>query len=64
MDLEFDDVSLAYWKTRKTVIHNINLKLKSEKIPVVGSNGSGKTTIIKGTLALTELIHGTIRDVS
>ncbi len=61
MDLEFDDVSLAYWKTRKTVIHNINLKLKSEKIAIVGSNGSGKTTIIKGILGLTELIHGTIR---
>ncbi len=61
MDLELDGVSLAYRRTRKNILSNLNLKLDSEKIAVVGPNGSGKTTIIKGIIGLTEITSGSIR---
>ena len=44
-DLEFNDVSFAY-ETDKTVLHNISFKAPSGSvIALVGSSGSGKSTI-------------------
>ncbi|MCR5698854.1 MAG: ABC transporter ATP-binding protein/permease [Treponemataceae bacterium] len=44
-EIEFDNVTFGY-TDEKTVLHNITLKAKAgQKIALVGSTGSGKTTI-------------------
>ncbi len=45
-----------------TVLDNLNIKLKKEKILVVGNNGSGKTTFIKCILNFLKY-HGSIKIV-
>lgn len=46
--IEFENVSFSYPGTNKNVLNKINLKLEEgQKIAIVGSNGSGKTTMIK-----------------
>lgn len=45
-EVVFDDVTFGY-KAEKNVLHNINIHAKpGQKIALVGSTGSGKTTII------------------
>jgi ABC-type Mn2+/Zn2+ transport system ATPase subunit len=61
MELELNDVSLTYSKGMKNVLSDINLHIDSEKIAIVGSNGSGKTTIIKGIMGLATTTRGEIR---
>ncbi len=47
-EIEFRGVSFTYPNSRKMVLKNINLKIKSgEKIAIVGHNGAGKTTLVK-----------------
>ena len=60
-EMEFVDVSLSYPNLNKNVLSNINLQIKAEKVAIVGSNGSGKTTIIKAAMGLAKITHGVIK---
>ena len=47
-DIELKDLSFTYPGNSEKTIKNINLKInKGEKIALVGSNGTGKTTLVK-----------------
>jgi ATP-binding cassette subfamily B protein/ATP-binding cassette subfamily C protein len=47
-EIEFSNVSFAYPNTKKNVLEDITLHIKSgEKIAIVGHNGAGKTTLAK-----------------
>ena len=51
--ISFSNVSYRYPLTNKYVIKNLNLEIKrGQKIAIVGSNGSGKSTFIKLLLGL------------
>lgn len=46
--IEFRNVSFAYEGSTKPVLKGVNFKIRAdEKIALVGSNGAGKTTIVK-----------------
>lgn len=60
-NIEFRNVSFAYTKTSKPVIDNLSFKIKSgKKFAIVGTSGSGKSTIIKLLLGLYEPTEGEI----
>ena len=45
-DIEFRDVTFSYGHESKTVLHNLNLKIKAgDNVALVGPSGGGKTTI-------------------
>jgi ABC-type multidrug transport system fused ATPase/permease subunit len=47
-EIEFENVSFTYPGSKKLVLKNINLNLKTgQDIAIVGPNGAGKTTLIK-----------------
>ena len=57
--LEFKSVSFAY--DGKEIVRKINCSLgKGEYMCVVGENGSGKTTFVKGILGLKKASEGKI----
>jgi len=59
-ELEFEDVTFAY-NDRKAVIENLSLHIPAGKtIAIVGSTGSGKSTLVKLLLRLYEVQSGTI----
>ena len=59
-ELEFKDVSFAY-QGRTAVIENLSLHIPAGKtIAIVGSTGSGKSTLVKLLLRLYEVHSGTI----
>jgi ATP-binding cassette subfamily B protein len=59
-ELEFNDVSFAY-QGRTPVIENLSLHIPAGKtIAIVGSTGSGKSTLVKLLLRLYEVHSGTI----
>lgn len=59
--IEFRNVSFKYPNTEQYVLKNINAKISSkDKLSVVGTNGSGKTTFIKLILRLYEPTSGEI----
>lgn len=59
--IEFKDVSFAYPGSKNNILKNFNLIIKpSEKIALVGENGSGKTTIIKLLCRLYDVDKGDI----
>lgn len=46
-EIEFEDVSFSYEEGGKKILQHISFKIsKGEKIAIIGSNGSGKTTMI------------------
>ena len=47
--IEYQNVTISYWKW--DVIKDLTAKIKG-KVFIIGSNGSGKTTIIKATVGL------------
>lgn len=60
-DVEFRNVSFRYPNTETYALRNINLKFKiGEKLAIVGSNGSGKTTFIKLLCRLYDPCEGEI----
>jgi ABC-type multidrug transport system fused ATPase/permease subunit len=59
--IKFDGVYFKYPNKTDYALKNINLEIKkNDKIAIVGSNGSGKTTIIKLIIRLYEVEKGTI----
>jgi len=59
-ELKFNDVSFAY-QGRTPVIENLSLHIPAGKtIAIVGSTGSGKSTLVKLLLRLYEVHSGTI----
>ena len=47
-EIKFENVSFVYPGSKKLVLKNINLTIKTNQdIPIVGPNGAGKTTLIK-----------------
>lgn len=59
-ELEFENVSFAY-NGRNPVIENLSLHIPAGKtIAIVGSTGSGKSTLVKLLLRLYEVQSGTI----
>lgn len=48
LEIEFKNVSFKYPHTDKWILRNFNFKIsKGEKLAIVGTNGAGKTTIVK-----------------
>ncbi len=59
--IEFNNVSFTYPDSKRPILKNFNLKIKSgEKIALVGENGAGKSTIIKLLLRFYDVTDGTI----
>jgi ABC-type multidrug transport system fused ATPase/permease subunit len=60
-EIEFKNVTFEYPRTGKTIIKNLNLKIrKGEKVAIVGHNGAGKTTMIRLLLRLYRVQQGEI----
>lgn len=58
--IEFCNVNLGY--KNKTVLKDLNFSIKEKTfLGLVGANGSGKTTILKGILGLLKPMKGTIK---
>jgi zinc transport system ATP-binding protein len=58
--IEFCNVTLGYGN--KTVLKDLNIAIKEKTfLGLVGANGSGKTTILKGILGLLKPLKGTIK---
>jgi ATP-binding cassette, subfamily B, bacterial len=59
-EIEFKNVTFAY-KDRQTILRNISLNIPAGKtIAIVGSTGSGKSTLVKLLLRLYEIKSGKI----
>lgn len=59
-EIQFDNVSFSYGD--KPVLHNINLKVEPGRmVALVGSSGSGKTTVTNLLLRFYDPSHGAIR---
>jgi branched-chain amino acid transport system ATP-binding protein len=58
--LEFDHVSVGYKDL--TVVHDVSFRVdEGEVVSLVGSNGAGKTTILRTIAGLLQPTHGGIR---
>ena len=61
-DIEFKNVSFAYGSDGNRVIKNINFKIKSgETIGIIGSTGSGKSSLIHLIPRLYDVCEGEVR---
>lgn len=61
-EIEFDDVSFKYADSEQSILQNINFKVKKgEKVAIIGSTGSGKSTIMNLLLRFYDTTEGTIK---
>lgn len=61
-NLEFDQVSFAYYSHETEVLHEISFEVRSGKrVALVGSSGSGKSTLMRLALRLWDPTKGIIR---
>ncbi len=59
--IEFRNVSFRYGSSSEYALKNVNVKLdNTDRIAIVGENGSGKSTFIKLLLRLYDPVEGTI----
>ena len=59
--LEFKDVSFKYPESKRYILKNFNLTIRSgEKVALVGENGAGKSTLIKLILRFYDATEGEI----
>lgn len=59
--IEFDSVYFKYPNSKNYTLKNVSFKInRGEKIAIIGSNGAGKTTIIKLLIRLYEINKGKI----
>ncbi|MCA9749462.1 MAG: ABC transporter ATP-binding protein, partial [Romboutsia sp.] len=60
--IDFEYVSYSYPSSNRLILNNLNLAIqKGEKIGIVGTNGAGKTTIIKILLQIFSPNHGVLK---
>ncbi|SHO50854.1 ABC transporter ATP-binding protein [Anaerocolumna xylanovorans] len=60
--IEYKGVSFSYPGTERPVLNNINFAIeKKEKVAIVGTNGAGKSTMIKLLLRLYDVNSGEIQ---
>lgn len=61
LEIEFRNVSFKYPNTERYILKNFNFKInKGEKVAIVGTNGAGKTTIVKLICGLFKPTEGEI----
>ncbi|WP_066499802.1 ABC transporter ATP-binding protein [Abyssisolibacter fermentans] len=61
LEIEFKNVSFKYPKTDKYVFKNLNLHIpKNQRLGIVGTNGVGKSTLIKLIVGLYDVNEGEI----
>lgn len=61
-EVEFENVSYHYPKEEKDVVKNFNLQVKEgECIAIVGSSGSGKSTVINLLIGLIDPTDGSVK---
>ena len=60
-DIEFEDVSFSYVKDTEPALKNISFSIKKgEKVAIIGSTGSGKSSLIQLIPRLYDVSHGKI----
>lgn len=61
-EIEFDDVSFKYTDSEQYILRNIDFKVKKgEKVAIIGSTGSGKSTILNLLLRFYDASEGTVK---
>lgn len=61
IDIKFKDVSFTYCSGNKRVLNNLNFEImQGEKIILLGSNGTGKSTLVKLLCGLYVPTEGTV----
>ena len=59
--LEFNDVSFSYFDEMESILNNINFTVEpGEHIGIIGSTGSGKTTLVNLLVRLIDVTKGSI----
>lgn len=61
-EIEFDDVSFKYTDSEQYILQNIDFKVKKgEKVAIIGSTGSGKSTILNLLLRFYDATEGVVK---
>lgn len=61
-EIEFDDVSFKYTDSEQYILQNIDFKVKKgEKVAIIGSTGSGKSTILNLLLRFYDSTEGVVK---
>jgi ABC-type multidrug transport system ATPase subunit len=58
--LDVRDLTVTFPDTKTTALHAVNLRLRGEKMIVVGANGSGKTVLLRAILGLAPISSGEV----